>query len=252
MSLPLVSTCGCQPCAYKLRSVAGILPGGGDPTNMIAWVNGYNLSGLAWGALYCGSFSDPSHTTPDSIVTYEQPTGSGVGQPFNATIVGVFNEGDGDPYCTTGDYAQPTVSRTQFYLPFPTAYYVLAFGPDNIPDNSCANSGGNYLAAGCIYPQQADSNYPMIVELPIPDTTLDTGDGGTVIVYGYYLGIIQSGKVYGDFNIGVNFTFLPDLNFTLAEIEGGGISGLGSNWSASIANPCYAGPDDPFTDSEPP
>jgi hypothetical protein len=99
-----------------------------------------------------------------------------------------------------------------------------------------------WVAQGCIYPQQPDDNYPMIVDLPIPDDSLDT----SVLAQNYYIGIIQPGAGYSSMN-GPSFAVQQDLAGMTA--SNSHMNGFGPNWNPSAV--CYASPEDPFTDEDP-
>jgi hypothetical protein len=247
MAVPLLSSCGCVPCGFQLRSVGAELEPGGDFTNMVAWVNlpFPDIDTIPWGQCLTGGFTDPSHTVPDGTA-YNLCDG-GVGYPTNLTQCVGFNE-DGTACVGGQPCAVPTVYRTQFYLPFPTAYYVLAYGSSiTASEYADCGGGGYWLSRGCIYPQQDDDQYPMIVELNIPESSLDD----TIQVQFYFLGPITPGATIPPEGIFVeNMTPLPNL--TSLTVENANVSGLGANWASSIANPCYASPGDPFDDSDPP
>jgi len=228
----------CLPCGYYLRAVGGVLVGAGDTTNMLAWINGYDITAVAWGALQTGNFTSPSQTSP--------PTQSGGG------IVGVLtgsqnelnalNAGQSPP-CTISASGTPVAYRAQALLPFPTAYYIIAWGgPMDSSLSETCGSPAFWVAQGCIYPQQADDQYPMIVDLPIPDDTIDDA----VLVQNYYIGIIQPGAGYSNMN-GPQFAIQQDLTgMTAANSH---MNGFSPNWNPNAL--CDASPEDPFTGEDP-
>jgi len=249
MSYPVISGAvgGCTTCAYQIRSVGGELEPGGDPTNIVNWTNAYDITTVAWGQCLTGYFTDPSHTTPDSTGT--NPCTGGVGYPENLTSCVGWNEGF--TACTYPNAcAIPTVYRSQFLIVVPTAYYVIAYGNDisnNPPEYRNCGEGGDWFASGCIYPLLADTSYPLIVDLPIPDNTLDT----TIAVQYYWLGIIQPGaSIPGGGVFTTNMTILPNLSSLTP--SNAGCAGFGPNWASSIATPCDGPVNDPFTDDSPP
>jgi hypothetical protein len=130
------------------------------------------------------------------------------------------------------------------------AYYVIAYGTSisaaPLGERSCGE-GGYWFSMGCIYPIQDASKYPLIVDLPIPDNTLDE----TILVQNYYLGIIQPGAtIPGGGVLSTEITFLPNLSSLTP--SNAGVAGFGASWAGSISTPCYGPIDDPFTGSDPP
>jgi len=240
------ASCACVPCAYQIRSVAAFLESGTDFTNIINWVNAYDITTIPWGTYLQGTFTTSSATTPDAG-TATVPCTGGTGYPINLTSCVGWNEDF--TACVTGAACPTTlVARSQFFLPVPTAYYVIAYGTSIslVPEEylNCGE-GGTWLAQGCISPQQADSDYPLIVDLPIPDNSLDD----TIQVQYYWLGIIKPGTGYGGEG-GIfedNMQVIQDLNFTA---EQAAVAGFGAAWNPSQV--CDATPDDPFTGSDPP
>ncbi len=239
MTIAASSACGCANCGYMMRCVGAELGPGGDPTNIINWTNAYDITTVPWGNRLTGYFSDPGHTSPDNLAT--NGCTSGIGYPENFTQCVGWNPDYTACVCCQ-PCSVPTVYKSQFYLPLPTAYYVIAYGTSiNIsPEPNCGQSV-NWFARGCIYPQQSDDQYPMIVDLPIPDPTMDD----TIQVQQYWLGIIQPGASlppYGIFGSG-NMSILPDLASLTP--TNGVFAGFGSSWNPSQT--CDAPPDDPFT-----
>jgi hypothetical protein len=229
---------GCIACGYYLRGVGGVLVGGGNPANMVDWINAYDMDTLAWNSLQTGNFTAPSQTTP--------PTQSSGG--ISGAITGSQNQlrtltSTQAPPCTITDDNPPVAYRAQALLPFPTAYYIIAWGlPMDAALSASCGDPAFWVAQGCIYPQQADDKYPMIVELQIPDDTIDS----SILVQNYYLGIIQPGSGYNSMN-GPLFAMQQDLaGATAASLN---MNGLGPNWNPSAV--CDASPDDPFTGLDP-
>ena len=145
---------------------------------------------------------------------------------------------------------RPLVQRTQCLIPVPTAYYVVAYSTSisaaPLEFRSCGE-GGDWFSMGCIYPQQSSSDYPLTVDLPIPDNTLDP----TILVQNYYLGIIQPGAtIPGSGVLSAEITILPNLSSLTP--SNAGVAGFGPSWAGSISTPCDATPDDPFDGDPPP
>jgi hypothetical protein len=237
---------GCIACAYQIRSIGAQLVGGGGTTNMVAWVNSYDITTVAWGDYHQGNFTDPSQTTPPT--TSDANCVSGACSPQNGLLC--VGPADEDGNCTIVNCATPLVQRTQYLIPIPIAYYVIAYGTSisaaPLDERSCGE-GGDWFSMGCIYPIQAASNYPLTVDLPIPDNTLDE----TILVQNYYLGIIVPGvAIPGSGVLAAEITFLPNLSSLTP--SNAGVAGFGASWAASIGSPCYGPIDDPFTGSDPP
>jgi hypothetical protein len=227
--------CSCASIGLSLRLIGfeSTMNVAGDQTNMLNWAANYNIDSVAWGEQWTGYFTSYDQTEPPT-----QSGGPATGQG------GSYNYLDGcsgtGPPCTVAHTSTPSAFRAQAYLPTPTAYYIVGIG--NGPP--CDSGPSYWLGVGCIFPQLADSNYPMIVDLPTPDDLVDD----YIFVQQYYIGIITPGAGYSYINTGVPFAVQQDLNFTAAQVN---MLGLGTNWAASIANPCYATPQpsiaDPFT-----
>jgi hypothetical protein len=254
MSIGLLNLQGCAGCALQLRAAGAILVGGGNTTNMLAWVAAYDITTVPWGALNTGNFTSPSQTTP--------PTQSG------GSIAGALSGSQNQLHalntsqpsspgpCTIGDDGDPVVYRAQALLPFPTAYYIMAWGvPMDSALSATCGAPAFFAAQGCIYPQQPDINYPMIVDLPIPDDTLDS----SILVQNYNLGLITPGAGYSNGN-GSLFAVEQDLNWGAAGHVCGfgdttpvcspiGMNGLGPNWNntAICFNTATPSAVDPFT-----
>jgi len=236
--------CSAGPNVPTLRGIGAVLVGGGDTTNMLDWIANYvanDINNIPWGALVTGNFTAPSQTSP--------PTQSN--GPIGGALTGSQNElhylnNEQGPPCTIYPASDPVAYFVQAYLPTPTAYYIIAWGGPM--DASLSAECGQpvfWVARGCIFAQQANSaEYPMIVDLPIPDDTLDT----SIQVQNYYIGIITPGAGYSSIN-GPSLAVQQDLTgVTAASLN---MNGLGPNWSSSIANPCYStiapSTADPFT-----
>jgi hypothetical protein len=230
-----------SPTTLQLRGVGAVLVGGGDINNMVKWIQDYPIYEVAWGALFTGNFTDPSQTTPPT-------TSSG---PIGGALTGSQNElnyldNEQGPPCTIYPSPDPVAYRVQALLPLPTAYYIIAWGGPM--DASLSAECGQpvfWVAKGCIVPQQADDRYPMIVDLPIPNDTLDDA----IQVQNYYIGIITPGAGYSSMN-GPALAVQQDLTgCTAASLN---MNGLGPNWNPSAIGSLSTYPSwvDPFTDSD--
>jgi hypothetical protein len=243
-----IMDCGCMPCAYAIRSIGAELDPGGDFTNMVNWVNAYDITTVPWGTTRTGYFISPSATTPDGTPA-DIPSEGGAGYPTNLTQCVTFNE---DYTACVGNQPcpLPIVYRSQFYIPFPTAYYVLAYGTSiSASGYADCGAGGTWISAGCIYPQQAADQYPMIVDLPIPDSTYWDSEDPTIQVQYYWLGIIDPGATLPGAGVfAVNMTPIPNL--TSLTPDNAGVTGFGSGWNPNQV--CYGNVNDPFNDSDPP
>jgi hypothetical protein len=236
---------GCACGETPLLRVAGaILIGGGDITNMIAWIEAFDITTVPWGNYNTGNFTSPSQTTPPT-----QSSGLIAG-----AFTGSVNQLKGldvrqsPPGCTIAASGTPNAYRAQAYLPTPTAYYIVAWGDPM--DASLSETCGNpafWVAQGCNFEQEEEAVYPMIVDLPIPDDTLDA----SILVQNYYLGIITPGAGYNNMN-GPLFAEQQDLigmgapGYTLNSV---GMNGFGPNWNpaAVCANTISPSDVDPFT-----
>lgn len=242
MSIGILSSCGCVPCGNLIRSVGARLTPGGDTTNMLAWVNAFDLASIPWNTGVGYDFSTAALTSPD--------TGPYSYGPYYATN-GLYTVGYNEDYtgCVVIDSSEGYVTRCQCYLPFPTAYWVIAYGPPVTVDGFTGpcGSGGYYLSRGCIFAEEEPADYPLTIDLPIPDTTLDD----TILIYGYNLGIITPGAGFPE--SGPLAGFFPILP-SLSGLNGDNInaSGFGPDWASSIAAPCNGPIDDPFTGDPPP
>ena len=78
MSIGII-TGPCIACAYNIRAIGAQLEGGGDTTNMVNWVNAYDITTVDWGNYHQGNFTDPSQTTPPG--TSDTSCGSGACSP---------------------------------------------------------------------------------------------------------------------------------------------------------------------------
>jgi len=232
---------GCQPTP-QLRGVyfTSSMNVAGDQTHMLNWLESYDIDSVPWGSWAYGQFSSYTEIEPDTVVVAGSP-------PPN--VWGTFNflqgcSGSGPP-CAIANTSSPGASIAQAYLPTPTPYYIVAVG-DAGP---CDSGAADVLAHGCIYPQQSSGDYPMIVNIPVPDNNLDnlavTVNG--VFVYGYQIGLINSSASYANNMLGLAWVSEPDLDGTAADY---GVNEFGPNWATSILIPCYGtiGNDhDPFT-----
>jgi len=254
--------CACSKPELALRAVGGEFLGAvseaSDYNNMVEWIYDYvqsgAINGLPWGTLKTGLFYTKTQTNPTSIQS----------GPISGVLTGSQNElwiassttpnfTFSSPPCyalpAAADDAAPGVAYfAQAYLPTPTAYYIIAWGGPTAASLS-AECGQPvfWVSSGCIFPQQPDDQYPMIVDLPIPDYALDT----SILVQNYYIGIITPGAGYSSMN-GPSFAVQQDLTgVTAASLN---MNGLGPNWAGSIANPCYATTypslNDPFNDMD--
>jgi hypothetical protein len=237
---------GCVPCAILQRSIGAQITGGGSTANMVAWVNAYDITTVPWGDYHQGNFTDPSQTTPPT--TSDFSCTSGACAPQNGLLcVGAPDE---DGNCTIVDCPTPSVQRAQYLLPVPIAYFVIAYGTSisaaPLDEQSCGE-GGYWFSEGCIYPIQSASDYPLTIDLPIPDNTLDA----TILVQTYYLGIILPGATIPAGGVlSSAISILPNLSSLTP--SNAGVSGFGASWAGSIATACDGPIDDPFTGSDPP
>jgi len=237
---------GCITCAYQIRSIGGQLVGGGDTSNMVAWVNAFDITTVPWGIYRQGNFTDPSQTSPPG--TSDGNCSAGVCSPQNGLLC--VGPADEDGNCTIVACATPLVQRSQYFIPFPIAYYVIAYGTSISAaplDERACGEGGDWFSMGCIYPIQDATDYPLLVDLPIPDNTLDA----TILVQGYYLGIIVPGStIPGGGVLSQEISYLPNLSSLTP--SNAGVAGFGASWAGSISASCYGPIDDPFTGSDPP
>ena len=247
MSIGILNIQGCAACQLQLRAVGAELVGGGDVTYMLSWIAGYPIQDVPWGSLWTGYFLSPAEDpTPPTA-----PSGGASGGPIAGALTGSQNalsylNNEQGPPCTISPAADPVAYRAQALLLFPTAYYIIAWGGPM--DASLSAECGQpvfWVAQGCIYPQQPDDSYPMIVDLPIPDDTLDT----SILVQNYYIGIITPGSGYNSIN-GPLFAQQQDLAGMTAATSN--MNGFGPNWnpSATCYNTASPGLADPFTGEE--
>ena len=243
MSIGVLSY-GCVTCAYQIRSVGGQLNGGGDPTNMVAWVNAYDITTVAWGDYHQGNFTDPSQTSPPT--TSDAACSTGACNPQNGLLC--VGGPDGEGHCTIVACTTPLVQRSQYLIPIAVPYYVIASGQSiNQEGGACNGAGGSWFSMGCIFPAGSPGNYPLLVDLPIPDNTLDAA----VLVQSYYLGIIVPGAtIPGGGVFSQEITILPNLSSLTP--SNAGVPGFGPSWAGSISASCDGPIDDPFTGSDPP
>jgi hypothetical protein len=211
---------------------------------MVNWVNAYDITTVAWGDYIQGDFNDPSQTTPVGGYSYYSCS-SGLCSPSNELLCVINTLGSGP--CDTAQCFTPQVQRSQYLIPVPTAYFVVAYGTNmqgTAAGGPGCGSGGEWLSAGCVYPLQSAGNYPLLVDLPIPDNTMDTA----ILVQGYYLGIVVPGAPDPPYGIlGSEISFVPDL--TSLTPSTAGVAGFGPSWSPTT---CDASPDDPFDGDPPP
>jgi hypothetical protein len=245
-TIATLSNCPCISCAYQIRSIGAQLEGGGDATNIVNWVNDYDITTVAWGDYHQGNFTDPSQTSPPT--TSDTSCTSGACSPQNGLLC--VGPADEDGNCTIVACDTPLVQRSQYLIPFAIAYYVIAYGTSisaaPVEDRSCGE-GGDWFSMGCIFGMESASDYPLTVDLPIPDNTLDD----TILVQNYYLGIISPGaSIPASGVLSEEISILPNL--TSLTPSNAGVAGFGSNWSASLSTACYGPMDDPFTGSDPP
>jgi hypothetical protein len=99
----------CISCAYQIRSIGAQLPGGGDTTNMVNWVNAYDITTVPWSDYHQGNFTDPSQTTPPT--TSDTSCASGACSPQNG--IECVGPADEDGNCTSVQCATPLVQRSQ-------------------------------------------------------------------------------------------------------------------------------------------
>src|SRR5580658_6917447 len=169
---------------------------------MLAWIAAYDINKVPWGAIQTGYFLAPSETSPSSQS----------GGPIAGALTGsqnalsYLNNEEGPP-CTTSPAADPVAYFAQALLPFPTSYYIIAWGgPMDASLSAQCGQPVFWVAKGGIYTPTAGDEFPLIVDLPIPDDTLD----GSVLVQNYYLGIITPGVGYTSMN-GPLFALQQDL-----------------------------------------
>jgi hypothetical protein len=246
----ILPTCGtCAACA--IRSVQGNfqptddIPASYDFTNMRAWVNDFDLSTLQWGQSIYGNFQSPSSTVPDLTGPGGLYTPGAVNTLWDAGTVGASCGWVArTSQATSSDIGTnpPTLKKSQYLLVIPQAYYVVAqtWILSGSPPSCVAHDDGIQL--GCTYPQQTDSDYPMIVELgPPPDAS------GSYYTQFYFLGIINSAAPTGHFPGDCVSIRSLEQQVTLSHIIPDETLHI---WNASRT--CYASPDDPFTDDAPP
>jgi hypothetical protein len=148
------------------------------------------------------------------------------------------------------------VQRTQYFIPIPVGYYVIAYGTSisaaPLDERSCGE-GGDWFSMGCITAALSLDAYPLLVDLPIPDNTLDD----TILVQNYYFGTIQAGAtIPGGGVLSTPWTILPDLSSL--NPSNAGVAGFGASWAGSIASYCGGVNTDgdilgdPFTGDPPP
>ena len=276
LSVSSGSGCGCNCELWPaLRFVAAQLnadsyPGGAsDFDNALGWIAGYDITTIPWGGYINGLFSNAGQTEPPST-----QTGPSLDAYYGSqNFINALNAEQAPP-CTVafapiyGDF--PSAARGQAYIPFPTAYYIMAWGtPTDAALSLSCGSPDFWIAQACKFAQQPDDQYPMIVDLPIPDDTLD----GSVFVQNYFIGIITPGIGYGSVN-GPSFndfnadnlwapgnagpTILQDLDWGTPGSSTGGqlaalnMNGLGPNFNsaATCANTVSPSKVDPFTGEE--
>jgi hypothetical protein len=233
MSIGIINLESCTPCGLYLRAVGGVLVGGGDVTNMLAWIAAYNIDTVPWGSLWTGNFLSPSENpTPPTC-----PSGGCSGGGIGGALTGSQNQLRAldsiyGPPCTVYPSGVPVAYRAQALLPFPTAYYIIAWGiPMDASLSLTCGSPAFWVAQGCIYPKQPDDQYPMVVDLDIPDDTLDA----SILVQNYYIGLITPGAGWSNMN-GPQFAVQQDLaGMTAVNI---GMNGFGPNWNPSAV--CHA------------
>jgi len=237
---------GCVACAIQIRSIGAQLNGGGDAAHIVNWVNSYDITTVGWGDYHQGNFSNPSETTPDS--TSDADCSSGACSPQNYLVC--VSSSDGGVTCDTAPCGTPMVNRTQYLIPVPLSYYVIAYGTSVSaapPEYRSCGEGGDWFAIGCIFPAGSPGSYPLTVDLPIPDNTLDA----TILVQNYYLGIISPGAtIPGGGVLSEEITILPNLSSLTP--SNAGVAGFGASWAGSISTACQGPIDDPFTGSDPP
>ncbi len=202
------------------------------------------------------SLGDRLRPAISSVLPKQNPIPSVPGGPIQTGPIGGaltgsqnalrFLNNEQSPPCSISGAADPVCYRAQALLPFPTAYYIIAWGGPM--DASLSAECGQpvfWVAQGCIYSQQSGDQYPMIVDLPIPDDNLD----GSILVQNYYMGIITPGAGYNSMN-GPLFAQQQDLAGMTPVTAN--MNGFGPNWNPSVI--CYstAAPSlaDPFTGEE--
>jgi len=247
MSIGILNLQGCASCALQLRAVGAELIGGGDVTNMLEWIAAYPIQDVPWGAIQTGFFLSPTEKPAAPTC----PSGGCSGGPIAGALTGSQNElrylnNEQVPPCTISPSPDPIAYFAQALLPFPTAYYVIAWGGPM--DASLSAECGQpvfWVAQGCTYPQQPDDQYPMVVDLPIPDDSLDS----SILVQNYYIGLIVPGSGYNSIN-GPLFAQQQDLAGMTASTSN--MNGFGPNWnpSAICGNSAAPSLDDPFTGEE--
>jgi hypothetical protein len=242
------SPCSSSPSVCSIRCVQGNfiptddVPASYDFTNMLAWVNGFDLTTLAWNTQWAGVFYSAASTVPDSAAFGGQYTPGPVNTLWD---VGTSGEACGwvgrtsqNPTIGFGPDSAPTCQRCQYLLPTPTAYYVVAeaYLMGGSPPSCTAELYGIQL--GCTYAQQTSGDYPMIVEVGVP-----ADPSGSIYLPFYFLGLITSGAaVTGPGNC----VPIPSLAAEVPSI----ISPALGIWNASAT--CFASPKDPFTGDDPP
>lgn len=259
--------CNYVPCpTSNLRAVTGTFTGAvtdhSSYENMIAWIEAFDITSIPWGAEWDTYFFDASHTTPDSQ--------NGGPMVYTGSVNSLWIPSSTTPNYTAGappcyilpiaafDGSPGLVVKAQAILQKPTKYCIIAWGsPTDASLSATCGDPDLWVAQGCIYPQQADSAYPMIVDLPIPYYLLDA----SVSVVNYYIGFITPGAGYNSMN-GPTLAVEQDLNWgppgseftsgvTCPGLNGCAtdMNGIGPNWNqnAICYSTTYPSTVDPFT-----
>jgi hypothetical protein len=211
----IIPACECHAPVYTVRIVAATQDAGAtyttDPSaGMISAVNAFDITTLAWGTQNTITY-EPGGSTTNSITSAswlwpQNYQYIAYGYPCSkVTYWSVL------PSSSTFQPSSPVTTgagsfvRCQVYIPEPTAYFVIAYGaystcvgeqnPDCISyciTNPFNCGRGLDTSQACIYPQQSDDAYPLIVDLGIPDQSLDS----EVVVNNYGFGLINSSSSY--------------------------------------------------------
>jgi len=158
-----------SPCSVSMRWIYVSVDDGANGAGADAWIKAYTFSNQPWGTEVHAEFHDGNNTEPYYVSDPSDIDFSEfVVAELAGAIPGIMNNGyyfyGGNPYF------DGYMFRSQFYLPAPMGYYIIASGE---------NPALNPLACadyGCTYPQQPAGEYPMIVDPGLPDWT-PTVDG---------------------------------------------------------------------------
>jgi hypothetical protein len=275
----IIPACKCAAPVYSVRGIQALQDNSStyvtDPsTGMIAAVNAYDITTIPWGSIAVITY-EPGGSTSVAVSPISAPAPWFPAQNYQyqaaplrssslcSQILTWTTYGPGNNVFPNG----ASFSRCQIYLPFPTAYYVIAYGgmltATGQQNPSCTfglSCGYNSVSQACIYAEQSSSDYPLIVDLAVPDQSLDS----SVCVNNYYFGLITPGSPAGSgfcneggeagppggfwYNSGCNEVegfqnTTPDIS-ELAAAAYNGCGCCGPMYSASQI--CSAPPADPF------